>query len=407
MRTVLDQLITGLPEGPVALARIVSATGSAPSAVGTAMLVSGSGEVTGSLSAGCVDAAVIDSAGEVLATGAAVLDEFGVDESGGFGVGLLCGGTIEVFTERVDRSRLPMLHRLRDLIGADSPVALATTLSESPEWQLRETGNRPGWLGLDRDIDDLLAAGRSGIVGIADCDDPDGTPRPRALVQTFAPPRRLILVGANDFVRELAALGRQLGMRVTVVDARPVFATAARFPAADEVAVEWPDRYLSREIEAGRIGASTAVCVLTHDTKFDVPALIVALRPYGNEVILMVKSTSLASTITIMEITGIAAKLISESYRTVEVFACAGAIYLILNFIVARLFTLTHSALMQIGWFARFYRWFVPWKDLWMDAIRASWPWRVGRVAKRAVKRRTALLWQTLRTRLRRFWGTH
>ncbi|MFZ2240002.1 MAG: XdhC family protein, partial [Gordonia amarae] len=221
MRTVLDQLITGLQEGPVALARIVSATGSAPSAVGTAMLVGDSGEVTGSLSAGCVDAAVVETAGDVLATGAAVLDEFGVDESGGFGVGLLCGGTVEVFVEKVEPARLPMLRRLRDLIGAGSPVALATTLSELPEWHLRETGNQPGRLGLDRDIDDLLAAGRSGIVGIAECDDPDGTPRPRTLVQTFASPRRLILVGANDFVRELAALGRQLGMRVTVVDARP------------------------------------------------------------------------------------------------------------------------------------------------------------------------------------------
>ena len=278
MRTVLDQLLTGLSEGPVALARIVSATGSAPSAVGTAMLVDGSGEVTGSLSAGCVDAAVVDSADEVLATGVAVLDEFGVDESDGFGVGLLCGGTIEVLVERVEPARLPLLQRLRDLIAVNSPVALATTLSASPDWHLREAGGRPGWRGRGHDIDDLLAAGRSGIVGIAECDDPGGIPRPRTLVQAFAPPRRLILVGANDFVRELAALGRQLGMRVSVVDARPVFATAARFPAADEVVVEWPDRYLRREAGAGRIGASTVVCVMTHDTKFDVPALTVALR---------------------------------------------------------------------------------------------------------------------------------
>lgn len=73
--------------------------------------------------------------------------------------------------------------------------------------------------------------------------------------------------------------------------------------------------------------------------------------------------------------------------------------------IVARLFTLTHNALMQIGWFARAYRWFVPWKDLWMEAIRASWPWRVGRVVKRAVKRRMAALWQAARATIRRFWG--
>ncbi len=285
---MLDQLITDLPAGPISLARIVSATGSAPGAVGTAMLVNASGAVSGALSGGCVDAAVVDTAQQVLATGEALTEEFGVDESGWLGVGLLCGGTIEVFVERVEPSRLAMLTRLRDAIRAGVPASLATTLSATPQWHLVSghlvtAGPKPGrsrsWLGLDLDIDDLLAAGRSGIVGFADCDDRDGkSRRPRTLVQTFAPPRRLILVGANDFVRELAVLGKQLGMRVSVVDARPVFATAARFPAADEVVVDWPDRYLRREIGAGRIGASTAVCVMTHDTKFDVPALTVALR---------------------------------------------------------------------------------------------------------------------------------
>jgi len=275
MRTVLDQLITGLSVGPVALARIASATGSVPSAVGAAVLVGPSGAVIGSLSSGCVDAAVVESAGQVLRTGEAMFEEFGVDDSGGFGVGLVCGGTIGVFVERVNPDRLPLLRDLRERIRAGAPVALTASLSGTPHWSLRDPGASDGWRALDRDIDDLLSAGRSGIVGGDGCED---AVRPRALVQVFAPPRRLILVGANDFVRELTVLGAQLGMRVIVVDARPVFATAARFPAADEVVVDWPDRYLRREIDAGTVGASCAVCVMTHDTKFDVPALTVALR---------------------------------------------------------------------------------------------------------------------------------
>ena len=125
---MLDQLITDLPAGPISLARIVSATGSAPGAVGTAMLVNASGAVSGALSGGCVDAAVVDTAQQVLATGEALTEEFGVDESGGLGVGLLCGGTIEVFVERVEPSRLAMLTRLRDAIRDGVPASLATTL---------------------------------------------------------------------------------------------------------------------------------------------------------------------------------------------------------------------------------------------------------------------------------------
>ena len=168
-----------------------------------------------------MDAAVVDTAQQVLATGEALTEEFGVDESGGLGVGLLCGGTIEVFVERVEPSRLAMLTRLRDAIRDGVPASLATTLSATPQWHLVSghlvtAGPKPGrsrsWLGLDLDIDDLLAAGRSGIVGFADCDDRDGkSRRPRTLVQTFAPPRRLILVGANDFVRELAGPGQAVG----------------------------------------------------------------------------------------------------------------------------------------------------------------------------------------------------
>lgn len=95
-------------------------------------------------------------------------------------------------------------------------------------------------------------------------------------IEVFAPPPHLVIFGAVDFTAALASVGRLLGFRVTVCDARPVFATKARFPMADEVVVDWPDRYLVSI--ASELGPRDAVCVLTHDTKFDVPAVLASLR---------------------------------------------------------------------------------------------------------------------------------
>jgi xanthine dehydrogenase accessory factor len=93
-------------------------------------------------------------------------------------------------------------------------------------------------------------------------------------VEAFAPPPRMLVFGAIDYATALVSMGRFLGYRVTVCDARPVFATARRFPAADEVVCEWPSRYLARV----PVDRRTVICVLTHDPKFDVPVLRLALR---------------------------------------------------------------------------------------------------------------------------------
>ncbi len=95
-------------------------------------------------------------------------------------------------------------------------------------------------------------------------------------IESFAPPPRLLIFGAVDFTASLTRIGKVLGYRVVVVDARPVFATPARFPMADEVVVDWPDRYLGGV--GDELGPRDAVCVLTHDHKFDVPAIVAALR---------------------------------------------------------------------------------------------------------------------------------
>ncbi len=100
----------------------------------------------------------------------------------------------------------------------------------------------------------------------------------QVFVWAFAPKPRMLVFGAIDFAAAVARVGSFLGYHVTVCDARPVFATTSRFPDADEVVVDWPHRYLAEEVEAGRIDARTVLCVLTHDPKFDVPVLQVALR---------------------------------------------------------------------------------------------------------------------------------
>jgi xanthine dehydrogenase accessory factor len=98
------------------------------------------------------------------------------------------------------------------------------------------------------------------------------------LVASFAPAARMLVFGATDHAAAVARVGSFLGYRVTVCDARPVFATARRFPDADEVVVDWPHRYLAVEAGAGRLDGRTVLCVLTHDPKFDVPVLEVALE---------------------------------------------------------------------------------------------------------------------------------
>jgi xanthine dehydrogenase accessory factor len=123
----------------------------------------------------------------------------------------------------------------------------------------------------------MLAAGRTGMLHFGH----DGERRGDDLelfVSSFAPPARMVVFGAIDFAAAVARVGAFLGYRVTVCDARPVFATARRFPDAHEVVVEWPHRYLQGQVDAGEIDERTVLCVLTHDPKFDVPLLEVALR---------------------------------------------------------------------------------------------------------------------------------
>jgi xanthine dehydrogenase accessory factor len=289
MRDVIDQLEGWWKNGQsAALATVVGTYSSAPRQPGASMLVGPEGEAVGSVSGGCVEGAVYELGQQVLRDGRPVLQRYGVSDDDAFAVGLTCGGIIDIFVEKVDLQSFGQLSSVADAVRSGSPVAVATVVSGPTErlgtrlvvWPDRTEGGT-GSARLDDAIRDdargLLDAGRNAMLhyGV------DGQRRGEGLdvfVESFAPPPRMIVFGAIDFASAVAKIGSFLGYRVTVCDARPVFATASRFPGAHEVVVEWPHRYLKAEAEAGRIDRRTALCVLTHDPKFDVPLLEVALR---------------------------------------------------------------------------------------------------------------------------------
>jgi len=290
VREVLDELLAWWEAGEtVGVGSVVATFRSAPRPPGASMLVGPGGEAVGSVSGGCVEGAVYELGQSVVESGDPVLQRYGVSDDDAFAVGLTCGGILDVFVERVSRETFPELAEVAADVREHRPVAVATVVEHpDPAWVGRRMLVRPdrveGSVGSTRADDavrddalGLLASGHSSPLSYG----PDGERRGegmRVFVWAFAPPPRMLVFGAIDFAAAVARVGTFLGHRVTVCDARPVFATASRFPDADEVVVSWPHRYLREEADAGRIDGRTAICVLTHDPKFDVPLLEVALR---------------------------------------------------------------------------------------------------------------------------------
>jgi len=310
VRDVLPELMKWWEAGDtVGVGTVVATFQSAPRPPGASMLVGEDGTAVGSVSGGCVEGAVYDLAQSVIESGQPVLQRYGVSDDDAFAVGLTCGGILDVYVEKVNQETFPELSEVAADIEAGRPVALATVIEHpDPSWLGRRLVVRPN-AGILRDetvVEDsvrttqtsrtiptlgsaradaavrddamgLLAAGHNATLTYG----PDGERRGegmRVFVWAFAPKPRLLVFGAIDFAAAVAKVGAFLGYHVTVCDARPVFATTSRFPEADDVVVDWPHRYLNAEHEAGRIDPRTVVTVLTHDPKFDVPLLEVALR---------------------------------------------------------------------------------------------------------------------------------
>ncbi|WUH90088.1 XdhC family protein [Streptomyces sp. NBC_00433] len=277
---------------PFAVATVAATGGSAPRRPGAALAVDADGAAVGSVSGGCVEGAVYELCREVLAAGDVsrpVLQHFGYSDEDAFAVGLTCGGDIDILVQRIDPAAAPQIAAALSAAASGEAAAVARITAGPADLLgrallVRPEGPAEGTLG-DRLLDAtaaaearaLLASGRTGTVGIGADGSRCGEPL-TLLVETSVPPPRMLVFGAIDFAAALVRAGAFLGYRVTICDARPVFATPRRFPDADQVVVDWPHRYLAAEADAGRLDARTAVCVLTHDPKFDIPLLETALR---------------------------------------------------------------------------------------------------------------------------------
>ncbi|MFE8974495.1 XdhC family protein [Streptomyces cyaneofuscatus] len=289
MLDIADALHRWTAEGrEYAVATVVSVDGSAPRGPGAALAVDSEGTAIGSVSGGCVEGAVYELCAQALQDGRSVRESFGYSDEDAFAVGLTCGGVLDIMVTPV-RDETPERAVFQAALSAATSggtAALARVVTGPAELLgrallVRPDGTHEGGLGGPADLDRTAAAearalldtGRTGTVTLSE----DGSHCPGGLtllVECSVEPPRMIVFGAVDFAAALVRAGKFLGHHVTVCDARPVFATRARFPEADEVVVDWPHRYLRGTRTDGR----TVVCVLTHEARFDVPLLTEALR---------------------------------------------------------------------------------------------------------------------------------
>jgi xanthine dehydrogenase accessory factor len=243
MREVLEELNEWTSAGEeIAVATVVETWGSSPRPLGSKMLVTRSGKMAGSVSNGCIEGAVFEEAQKVLKSGEPKLAAFGVADEVAFEVGLACGGHIEVYVQPLQRVH----QKLIEMLNRDEPATLRTNLA-SGETELLE--GAASTTELARRNGDLF-------------------------VEPFRRPAHLVIIGAIHIAIPLHRLARLMGYRVTVIDARKKFATKERFPEADELIVAWPDEAMKKV----RIDNSTYVVILTHDPKFDLPALRSVLK---------------------------------------------------------------------------------------------------------------------------------
>lgn len=289
MLDIAEELHRWVEQGrDFAVATVVAVGGSAPRRPGAALAVDAGGTAIGSVSGGCVEGAVYELCRQALEDGETVLERFGYSDEDAFAVGLTCGGVIDILVTpvRADDPVRPVLAVALDAAARGGSAAVARIVSGPAELTgralvVRPDGSSTGGFGAHPELDRTVAAeagafldaGRTGTLEIGEQGSRCGAPL-TVLVESSVPPPRMIVFGAIDFASALVRVGKFLGYHVTVCDARPVFATKARFPEADEIVVEWPHEYLARTA----VDARTVLCVLTHDAKFDVPLLELALR---------------------------------------------------------------------------------------------------------------------------------
>ncbi len=274
MRDILPELERWSQGGlPIALASVVSTWGSAPRPVGANMGIAISGEFCGSVSGGCVEAAVLEAGLEVLKTKIPRFLHFEVSDNTAWGVGLACGGSLDIFVNPLDPE---LFQRLKSILEQEQPAVFSTIIL-GPEalvgrsWIGTTDGQRLDDSGMDlKQVDDLV---RETIT--------QGTSRRGLLAgsigaffELIQPPPTLLIVGGVHIAMPLVSIAKTLGYKTILIDPRRAWGNAHRFSNVDEIIQAWPDEAL-----AGiQITSSTAITVLTHDPKLDDPALKAALE---------------------------------------------------------------------------------------------------------------------------------
>ena len=272
MRDLIATLDQWAIESPlVAMATVVGTAGSTPRPTGARLAIAGDGRMAGSVSGGCLEAAVVEEGLRTLAgTEPARLLHYGIADELGWSVGLACGGEVDIFVEAwAWEPTDPLVAGLRAALAADRAVALCTAVGGSGPGAraLCEGSTVVGELAEALGAATLAAAAgarlRSGLAGV---DDVGGVP---VFIDPLVPASHLVIVGAVHTGAALARLAKTLGYRVTVIDPREAFCTKERIPDADALLVDWPQRAL-----AGlALGPRDAAVCLTHDPKFDDPTL--------------------------------------------------------------------------------------------------------------------------------------
>ena len=274
MRDILSDLDRWQRDGEsIALATVIQTWGSSPRRVGAKMALTRNGKITGSVSGGCVENAVVEAGVESLRTNRPQLLHFGVADETAWEVGLACGGSIDVFVKPLDPI---FFEELRDVLTSERP-AVTAIVARGPrellgrELMIREDGHVAGT--LDNEWDEKVRELAMETLSL-------GTSRRLVLsedieifLEVILPPLTLIVVGGVHIAVALVAVAKTLGYRTIMIDPRKAWGNAERFPHVDQLVQTWPDK----AFEEVRITRSTAIAMLTHDPKLDDPALRIAL----------------------------------------------------------------------------------------------------------------------------------
>lgn len=276
MQEIMADIDNWLAEGqPVAVATVIQTWGSAPRKAGAKMALTSDGRLSGSVSGGCVEGAVVEMGRAVLAEGRPRLVEFGVADETAWDVGLACGGSLQLFIEPL----APAVYAtIRDWQQRDQAGVAATVIVGSEEiigrtLLIQATGQTTGALDplLDAEVRQAgLNALRSGHSSVY---TPAAAPESRVFLEVHLPAAQLILVGGVHIAIALAQIAATLGYRTVVIDPRRAFGSQARFPHVDQLIQQWP----TEAFQKVTLTANTAVALLTHDPKIDDPALKVVL----------------------------------------------------------------------------------------------------------------------------------